>query len=72
MPEDEHDPKEPILDEQRGLPHRDTKKINSRSASYHFSMNAGEGSEIVATGEIQPDGLDDHAWGSPSQVKSMR
>lgn len=26
---------------------RDTKKINSRSASYHFSMTAADGNEIM-------------------------
>lgn len=48
---------------------RDTQKMNQRSASYHFSMNAGDGSEIVenAGGTVETRAQ----FGSP-MTKSVR
>ena len=56
------DPCEHVFDEARLAKHKVDTKVNSRSASYHFSMNGGE--EVV---ETKPD-----LTGAPLKKNSER
>ena len=50
---------------------RDTQKMNQRSASYHFNMHAGEGSEIVDNADRRGTVETRAQWGSPL-MKNVR
>ena len=70
----EEDTNEPVQEEEvHGTNQHITQKINSRSASFHFSINAGDGYNVGGGGDTHnPNALNAFDLGSPSQVKTVR